>query len=161
MRIPTTIAKFWSEFTTSAGSDVTARFYEAFHFDDNEPTANELAELVLRGTKRATAAPLWSFEAKGKDPPRSGALSVVTDWQGRALCVIETITVEIVAFDQIDAEFAATEGEGDGSLDYWRDAHIRFFTRECGRIGRTFSPDMPVVCERFKVVYTASRQHAA
>ena len=50
-------------------------------------------------------------------------------------------------------EFAAAEGEGDGSLAYWRDAHWAAFSREFAAAGRSPSPDMPVVCERFEVVF--------
>jgi uncharacterized protein YhfF len=61
--------------------------------------------------------------------------------------------VDVVPFADVDAEFAAIEGEGDGSLEYWRRAHEAFFGRECKRIGRAPEPRMPVVCERFEVVY--------
>ena len=44
------------------------------------------------------------------------------------------------------------EGEGDGSLAYWRDAHWAFFSRECARIGRAPSEAMPVVCSVFEVL---------
>jgi len=55
----------------------------------------------------------------------------------------------------VSEEFAATEGEGDGSLAYWRQAHQAAFSRELGAIGRAVSADMPVVCERFEVVFGA------
>ncbi len=151
--IPTDISDFWSGFCAAAGEDLSARFFEAFHFDDNQPSADELAQLVLAGIKRATAGLVWSFEAAGVAMPRPGALSVVTDWSGAPLCVIETRAVDIVAFEDVDAGFAATEGEGDGSLAYWQRAHTAYFGRECARIGRQPDPRMPVVCERFEVVY--------
>jgi len=53
--IPAHIASYWQTFVRSCPVDPTPRFYEAFHFDDNEPSANELARLVLAGRKRATA----------------------------------------------------------------------------------------------------------
>ncbi len=55
---------------------------------------------------------------------------------------------------EVDASFARDEGEGDLSLAYWRAAHERYFTRALPRIGRSFAPDMPLVCERFRVIYT-------
>jgi uncharacterized protein YhfF len=151
--IPPSIQPFWDEFQAKVGGDALARFYEAFHFDDNEPTANGLAQLVLAGTKRATAGLVWSFEAQDKLPPKPGALSVVTDWQGKPLCVIETISVAIVPFEEVSEEFATTEGEGDGSLRYWREAHWAYFGRACKRIGREPSLRMPIACERFEVIY--------
>ena len=153
MEIPAAIRPFWAQYAAAAGEEVSTRFYEAFHFDDNEPSANHLAALVLAGTKRATAGLAWSFESSGKPLPKPGDLSVVTDWHGKPLCVIETTQVDIVPYEEVSAEFAATEGEGDKSLRYWREAHWAYFGRECARIGRTPDQRMPVVCERFEVVY--------
>lgn len=153
MRIPSNVAEFWAAFCAEVGEDRSDRFFEAFHFADNEATANELAELVLAGVKLATASLLWSFENAGGSPPTPGALSVVTNWDGRPTCVIETVKVEVLPFEQVTAAFAAIEGEGDGSLEYWRRAHWAYFGRECARVGREPSLAMPVACEQFQVVY--------
>jgi uncharacterized protein YhfF len=153
MSVPSAVAAFWSEFSRQVGGVDDALFYEAFHFGDSEALAQELAELVLAGTKRATAGAVWAFEAAGKRLPRPGDLSVVTTWSGRPLCVIRTTQVELMPFDRVTAEFAAIEGEGDGSLDFWRRSHTAYFGRECARVGRVFSVHMPVCCERFELVY--------
>ncbi len=153
MPIPPHIADFWNAYAKAAGGVDEARFYEAFHFDDNEEAANFLAKLVLSGTKRATAGCVWSDEAQGKQPPRPGDLSIVTDWAGTPLCIIETLAVDIVPFKEVTAEFAATEGEGDGSLAFWQAVHRDYFGRESARIGRQFTEEMPVACERFRVVF--------
>jgi uncharacterized protein YhfF len=152
--IPAHLRSFWQDFAATRATDPTPRFLEAFYFDDNEPSANELAALVLVGTKRATAALLWSHEHESKPLPQAGDLSIVTDFAGLPKCVIETMHVEVVPFEEVTEEFAATEGEGDGSLHYWRSAHEAFFGRECERIGRTPHSRMPVVCEQFKVVFS-------
>jgi len=47
----------------------------------------------------------------------------------------------------VDAAFAHDEGEGDRSLAFWRSAHRAYFTR----LGQ-FAEDMPLCCERFRVV---------
>lgn len=39
------------------------------------------------------------------------------------------------------------------SLSWWQKVHERFFTRVMAEAGLIFTPDMPVVCEEFKVVY--------
>ena len=153
MDVPKSVQRFWDKFRTSIAYDASPLFYEAFHFDDNERTANALGALVLSGQKRATAGLLWTNQVTNKPLPKIGALSVVTDWHGTPLCVIKSTHVEIVPFDRVSEEFAAIEGEGDKTLRSWREAHWRYFSRECQRIGREPSLYMPVVCEQFKVVY--------
>ena len=153
MTIPESVQPFWDQFQASIDYDASPRFYEAFHFDDHEAAANTLVELVLSGQKRATAALVWGNEHSGKPLPTVGALSIVTDWQGTPRCIIETTAVEIVPYDHVSEQFAATEGEGDKSLAHWRDVHWRYFSRECQRIGREPTLLMPIVCEQFKMIY--------
>jgi len=126
---------------------------EAWYFCDNEADADELGALVVAGTKTATCSLLWVYEAEGERVPQVGDWSIITNWAGEPLCVIETTEVTIRPYDQIDAQFAYDEGEGDRSLAYWREAHWRFFTRECADLGRAPAQAMPLVCERFRVVY--------
>jgi len=61
--------------------------------------------------------------------------------------------VEVCAFRDVSKEFAAQEGEGDGTLEYWRNVHWKYFGRVCEELGREISEDMLVVCEPFEVVY--------
>jgi uncharacterized protein YhfF len=154
--VPETLRSFWLAFAQATGEPDDSRFYEAFAFGDSEGLAHELTELVLRGTKRATAGSVWVFEAQGKPLPKPGDLSIVTNWAGEPLCVIETQSVQVLPFNEVGATFAAAEGEGDGSLSFWRKAHTRYFTRECARIGRQFVESMPVACEHFRVIYPPS-----
>ncbi len=153
MKVPASVCSFWADYQAAVGCQDSERFYEAFHFDDNEQDANHLAELVLGGGKRATASLLWWYESKRKALPEPGFLSVVTDWDGRPLCVIETKMVSIVPFDDVTEAFAIAEGEGDLTLRYWQDAHLSYFIKECEQIGKKPTLQMPVVCEEFVVVY--------
>jgi uncharacterized protein YhfF len=156
MDIPEHLRPFWDAFAATQTEDPTPQFLEAFHFDDNEASANELAKLVLVGRKQATAGLLWTYQNGKGSIPKTGDLSIVTDFSGNPICVIETQKVEIVPFADVTEEFAAIEGEGDGSLKYWREAHDAFFARECKRIGKVPEPRMPVICEQFKVVFAGA-----
>lgn len=154
--LPPHIQSYWVGYLSESGQDPDTPVYDVFHFDDNKSDANELAERVLRGRKLATASLLWEYETGAKRPPQAGDLSVVTDWDGIPLCIIETSEVEVRAFTDVDEEFAAAEGEGDLSLEYWENAHWAYFERVCRELGRERSPEMSVVCERFRVVFPSS-----
>nr|BFF20798.1 hypothetical protein GCM10025730_43190 [Promicromonospora thailandica] len=60
--------------------------------------------------------------------------------------------MESVPFDEVDEDFAAAEGEDDRTLESWRAGHEAYFRRTLGE-GREFTPDMPLVCERFELLY--------
>ena len=135
------------------GSDLPIGNIEAFYFCADEENANICADLVLQGEIRATAGLLLSYEAE-KDPiPEIGQLFVITNWDGEPQCIIETTAVQVKPFNEVTAEFAFEEGEGDKSLEFWRRAHWDFFSRECEEIGKKPSENMPVVLENFKVIW--------
>ena len=124
----------------------------AWAFGSSAEEADELLQLVLDGAKTATASALWDYEAEGETLPEVGSLSILLDGRGHPRALISTTDVEVLPFDEVDEEHARLEGEGDRSLGHWRAAHERFF-RETS--GRGFESDMPVVLERFEVVYQA------
>jgi len=87
-----------------------------------------------------------------------GDFSVVTDGTGAARCIIRTTAVQVVPFIEVDEAHAFAEGEGDRSLAYWREGHRRFFSRELESMGMAMEDCLPVVCERFEVVYREGEQ---
>lgn len=121
---------------------------ETFSFGDSPLLADELARLVLAGVKRATC---WAASEVQKT--HVGKLMVMLDGAGRPAAVIETTELVMQRFDQVDAAFAFDEGEGDRTLAYWRRVHRKYFTRQ-----GTFAPDMPLWCERFRLVARLDEQ---
>lgn len=149
-----TAQQMWTAYGEKIGNDrLKGKAYTAWHFCNDKQGANALYPLVLSEQKRATASSLWVYEAEGDPISEPGDFSIILDWDGNAQCIIETKQVEIVPFNEVTEEFAAIEGEGDGSLTYWRRVHDEFFRKECESIGRDFTEDMPVICEQFRVVY--------
>jgi len=82
-----------------------------------------------------------------------GSLSIVTDGRGGPVCVIETLAVEVKAFADVDEIFAYDYGEWDRTLETWRARCWEFNAPRCHALGKVPTPEMPLVCERFAVVY--------
>lgn len=125
----------------------------AWAFGDNPALADELLGLVLDGRKRATATAVPELEATGEPQPVPGDLSILLDGAGHPRALIRTTAVDVVPFGEVTAEFAALEAEGDGSLEYWREGHERYFRRVLAATECEVGPDLPVVCERFELLY--------
>jgi len=146
---------YWQKFlaTLPADSQYHARQYVAEGWGDGPQLADELGTLIVQGIKTGTCSALWEWEAEGNPIPQKGLITIVLDGKDEPLCIVETIEVFTCNYNEVDAEFARAEGEGDLSLEYWRAAHKRFFSRTLPKIGKEFSEKMPLVCERFKLIY--------
>jgi len=147
----TEVQRMWDEFRAAGHPEV--QLASAFAFGDSTELADELADLVLNGPKRATAGLVLEFERDGEPLPRAGDHSIVLNGRGRPVCVIRTTDVEVKPLNQVDEQFAWDEGEGDRSLAWWRAAHDRYFIRQCDQLGVPFRDDLAVVFERFDVAW--------
>ena len=149
------IRAYWQTFlsTLPPDSPYHTKSYSKGGYGDSPELANELIQLILIGKKTATCGSLWEWEDEGKPLTQAGDLWVEVDGSGTPVCITETTEVTIRKYNEVDADFARAEGEGDRSLAYWRQAHKNYFSRTLPKIGREFSEDMPLVRERFKVIY--------
>jgi uncharacterized protein YhfF len=149
------VLKFWKDYleTLPEKQRTVLRLPQSWGFGAGAEMADDLGGLVVKGIKTATCSLYWEYEAGLEVLPKTGDLSIILDGQDMPMCLIETLSVKVMPFNMVDAQFAYDEGEGDRSLDYWRQAHWQFFGRTCAEIGRQLSEEMPVVCERFRVMY--------
>ncbi|NPV77787.1 MAG: ASCH domain-containing protein [Anaerolineae bacterium] len=149
-----TVRKFWKQYlATLPPEEKAGRSFTAWSFGNSPEMADRLGDLTRQGVKTATSALLWEFEATDEALPKPGDLNIILNGKGEPLCIVETVEIEIKPFDQVDERFAWEEGEGSRTLEYWRAVHWEFFGQSCARIGRQPNERMPVVCERFRLVF--------
>ncbi|MBF4246809.1 ASCH domain-containing protein [Vibrio anguillarum] len=149
------IQTYLSEYLSSLPSETAEKYtsFSADYFCADEYNANVCADLILRGEKRASCSLEYWYSHEGEPMPEVGHLQVVTNWDGKPICIIELTSVSKCKYSDVTEEFAAEEGEGDKSLKWWREAHWKFFGLECDELGIEPTEDMLLVLERFKVVY--------
>ncbi len=121
---------------------------ETFSFGAGPEAADALGALVVAGRKTATC---WAV--RDGQQTEVGKRVVMLDGAGRAWAIIETLELRQMRFDEVDADFARDEGEGDLTLADWREGHRAYFTRE-----GSFAPDMLLYCERFRLVEVLDRE---
>lgn len=128
--------------------------YEAWAFGG---APDELADLVCRGIKTATASgyDLYFLEGESEPLPQVGEYSVILNSKEEALCVIQTTRVTILPYLEVGSDHAWKEGEGDRSLAYWRKVHEAFFTEDYASCGAVFTPESKIVCEEFQMIFNS------
>lgn len=152
------VINFWREFCAQNPHVKPDEPYQVWFFSNTRESAKELVELVLKGKKTATASLVAVNELNPAEAPVDAGYSVVTDFDGNPQCVVQTVEIRQLPFDEVDAEFAFDEGEGDQSLEYWRGCHWKYFSEEAARLKIAFDEKSLITCERFRLLYPAVQE---
>ncbi|MCR9205382.1 MAG: ASCH domain-containing protein [Halobacteriovoraceae bacterium] len=153
IQITEKIQTFWNSFveTDSKYDHLKNYKFEAWSFGNTTEMADELGALVVEGKKTATCSLLRAYRGEESEIPQVGLYSLICDGSENPLCVVFLTHTWICPYDEVDEVQAFEEGEGDRSLEYWRKAHLEFFSQYEG-----FHEKEDLICERFKVVYKES-----
>lgn len=120
---------------------------------------NALNQLVLSGTKRATAA-LWQvYLEEGEPVEAEGERLWLVDSDLTPIGQIEITRSDIRKFSQVDFDFVLAEGEGHPDLTAWQQQQRAYWSataepemQAAGYEGWRVSNETLVVCLWFKLV---------
>jgi uncharacterized protein YhfF len=145
------IEAYWLDYQRACNVQVPG--FSATPFGHSRAVADELAQLIAAGDKRAHASLQSDFEADGEELPRPGDHVVVLDGQGQPVAIVRTTHVERRYFNEVDAEFAFECGEGDRSLAYWLVAYRQEFAERAEAQGLQVSERAVLILEYFERVW--------
>ena len=109
-----------------------------------------LNTLVLSGVKTATAGLVQEYDDENEEREYVGERLVLVDDDDALVGVVEVTGVEVVRFADVPWDFARAEGEGDRSIEEWREGHGAYWARQ----GTPVTDDTRIVCLRFRLVST-------
>jgi uncharacterized protein YhfF len=147
------VREYWQGFCRQNPNIDPNEDYQVWYFGNSQEMSVKLANFVVSGTKRATACLALVNKIKPETAPVMGVFSIVTDFVGKPLCIIQTTEIREVPFLEVDFAFAEAEGEGFETIEDWRKGHRDYFTKECKELGFEFNEQMLVCCERFELLY--------
>jgi uncharacterized protein YhfF len=144
----------WREYLTSRTTPVPPEDEPPVEqFGDHAALADELLDLVMAGTKRATAGLVADFAHEGEPLPRIGGHWIACDSTGAPRAILRSTELRIGPLHSVDDAFAWDEGEGDRTRASWLAGHLAYFTRTQTARGEAWDDDLEVVFERFEVVW--------
>ncbi len=123
------------------------------HFYDNEKDCQDSLKLVLSGTKKAVSHSLLGLQLRKERLPKIGDFTIITDWNGKARCIVRTVGVRLKPFFSIRQSYVKIEGERNTSVEDWKKTHWAFYERELAPHAREPRDSMIVVCEIFEKVF--------
>jgi uncharacterized protein YhfF len=145
------IKPFWLAFQHACAIQVEG--FSAAALGHTARLADERAELVAVGIKRAQATLLREFQDDLEPLPQPGDHLVVLDGSGTPRAIVRTTHVELRHFNEIDEVFAREAGEGDLTLRWWLTAHRQDFAELAEREGFEAHEGLELVLEFFERVW--------
>lgn len=119
----------------------------------NHDITDELIALYLDGKKTAGSGLAEDYKYCNDPLPKIGNYWIVLDSQDKPKLICKTLKVEFNRFGDIPAYIAKAEGEGDCSIQYWKDVHSKIYAPHLKTWGIEDINDATVVTEFFEVVY--------
>lgn len=152
--IDPSVYDLWNSFIESNPESKKDELPETSYFHNNKEDANRLAQLILNGKKKAGSNLYFFYEQANADLPEIGTKNIVTDFDGKAIAIIETTQVDIVPFNKISEEYAVMDmGTTKEPLEKWKKAHWAFFAPAMEENGGKPTEEMLIVCEHFKTIW--------
>ena len=149
---------FWKECREIADIETTEYHASTFSNPAMSKVTEEIAELARLGQKRGTAQLEIDFELTGVARREVGDYWVILNTANEPVCLVRITNIDVIPFEAVSAEFAASEGEGDLSWDYWATVHRRYFMKLCEKFGREWREDLPTVCESFELIHAVEKE---
>ena len=147
---------FWQAYlaTTPDAEARAQRFCGVYQTGDTAEDADYGAQLIMAGLKTTTSALLWEYEMTGEERPFVGALGVQENGRNEPVCIVETTWLGVIPLNQVvDVDFIVGYGEWGVTPESWQERAWAYYAPHCRALGREPQLDMPMLCERFKVVY--------
>lgn len=152
--IDKSVDQMWKSYTKVNPEGATEEIPDADFYHNNEEDANRLGNLVLTGKKKASSSLYALYGKYNIDLPKVGNKQIVTNFDGKALAIIETTKVDTIPFNQISTSYAALDmGTDKDALKNWKKAHWDFFEYFLAESGEKPTQEMIIVCETFKTIW--------
>ena len=146
------VLDFWNDFITKFPEYRGHTIPKLDQFCNDKINTDICAELVLKEVKRASCGLKILYDLDKEFFPEVNQLTIITNWEKQPICVVKTIDTFFIKFKDIDAVWAKSKGEGNQSLEEWRETHRNYFQKQLDDLGLVFTENVELICERFEVV---------
>ncbi len=148
------VVAMWKNYILSNPALKGEEIPDSDFFHNNRKDANRLAQLTLDGKKKATSSLLSLYKQYGMDLPKVGTKQIVTDFDGKAIAIIENTAVDTIPFNKISEQYAKLDmGTDIEPLKKWKKAHWDFFEHFLKESGEKPTEEMLMVCVKFETIW--------
>jgi len=143
------IDEFWSRCRASLGRDDPGGPFRVRRIGNTPQLSNSLLGLITAGEKTG----LFSNPDELQPRPAAGDIFIFTDCAGQPRCAVRLTESRVLRFADVGPAETACESPAARDPAAWRDIHGRHWRGICEAGGGTFSEEMPLLFQRFRLLY--------
>ena len=120
----------------------------------DEETTVLIIDFIKEGEKVGTFSLPWLMESENIPASHAGQPIILLSYDGKPEIVVQITDIEETTFGEIDYEVTKIDGPPVRDPEVWIPLHREYWNNILKPYGRSCTDDMPVIVERFKLVYS-------
>ena len=120
----------------------------------DEETTVLIIDFIKEGEKVGTFSLPWLMESENIPASHTGQPIILLSYDGKPEIVVQITDIEETKFGEIDYEVTKIDGPPVRDPEVWIPLHREYWNNILKPYGRSCTDDMPVIVERFKLVYS-------
>lgn len=144
--------EFWSRCGRARPDEQLGERYSVRRIGNAPAICETLLGLITSGQKTGVFSRPDELAAAGLTP-HAGDYVVLTDFNGKPRCLVQMQECRLLKFSEVRAEHTATESPAARDLETWRGIHRGYWTPMLAAEGIEFTEDLPVLFQRFRLVF--------
>ncbi|PPR77131.1 MAG: hypothetical protein CFH01_01676, partial [Alphaproteobacteria bacterium MarineAlpha2_Bin1] len=120
----------------------------------NQEISEKIGLYIVRHEKVGTYSLPWLHEIYPWSKSSIGECILHVDFLGNPFAVVQVLKLELMYFKEISQEHTNLDGPPVRDLNIWKKLHEEYWSRELKIINKKTTPEMPVVIEKFKCIFS-------
>ena len=120
----------------------------------DEETTVLIIGFIKEGEKVGTFSLPWLMESENIPASHTGQPIILLSYDGKPEIVVQITDIEETTFGKIDYEVTKIDGPPVRDPEVWIPLHREYWNNILKPYGRSCTDDMPVIVERFQLVYS-------
>jgi uncharacterized protein YhfF len=150
---PAELDRYWQQARAEIRQADLAAEYEPRWIGLDDPTTEEVFELIRSGDKTGTFTLPWIIEHTDQPVPAVGDALILVDFNGHPRLLVRLTEITSVAFGDITAQHTRIDGTPVRDLAVWKPLHTGYWNNLLAPYQLEVSPAMPVLVEKFMLLH--------
>lgn len=146
------IDAWWARRRAAISTHVLPEHFEVRWIGLDDPSTEEVIELIQSGDKTGTFSLPWLIDEAGLPQTQIGDMIVLVDFHAQPRLIVQITDIRSVRFGDITASDTSIDGSPVRDLSVWIPLHTMYWNNLLAPFGREVSAAMPVLIEPFKLI---------